>query len=60
MLTATQKAIEDWDNEVDLEMEKLIREGTPPLDACDIARNNVSRRRMEKARVSNHPTNRRE
>lgn len=41
----TQKVIKEWDEEVAAEMRKLIREGTPPIDAAGKARDNVSRRR---------------
>lgn len=41
----TEKVIKEWDEEVAAEMRKLIREGSPPMDAAGKARENVSRRR---------------
>lgn len=44
----TKKAMQDWNNEVEEEMCRLIEEGTPPFDAAERARDIVSHRRRMK------------
>lgn len=43
----TKRVFADWDNDVNAEMRRLIKNGVPPYDAVDRARENVSRRRQE-------------
>jgi hypothetical protein len=44
-----ESAIADWNAEVDREAAKMIREGVPPFDAVQRARDLVQRRRSRKA-----------
>ncbi len=40
-----ERAVREWDSEVDAEMVRLIKSGTPPFEAAGKARDIVSRRR---------------
>ena len=53
MNAATERAIRDWNNEVEEEMQKLICRGVPPFDAVDQARKNVSNRRRVASEAGN-------
>ena len=56
-----QAAIERWEAEVGREAARLIREGTPPFQATEEARNIIQRRRRAKFiadQTTQHPLNR--
>lgn len=43
-----REVIDEWEREVEAEMVRLIRQGTPPYDAGVRARNIVTERRRSK------------
>jgi hypothetical protein len=52
MSTYTQKAIREWDGEVDAEVARLIRAGVPPYQAARQAVENISAKRATTQRPS--------
>jgi len=55
-----REAIDQWEAEVGHEAARLIREGTPPFQATEEARNIVQRRRRAKFiadQTTQHPLN---
>lgn len=49
------QASEDWHADLDVEAASLVRAGHPPIDALDMARRNVARRRQEAAKKQPTP-----
>lgn len=49
------KASEDWNADLGAEAAALVRAGHPPVEALDMARRNVARRRQEAAKKQPTP-----
>ena len=51
MFSPLDRAMHDWDWEVQAEATRLIEAGVPPYNALEQAHNNVSRRRQAKQAI---------